>query len=119
MTRIPLLLLLLAACGPTVTTETVTDGTACEDGGTVTFTFDTCLSSSCDALLSSSCTATLEGAVVTVRATADVERTAGTCTADCGFVTASCPMPDVADPAGVTVEIGDVTVALVDFTCEA
>ena len=117
MNRLPFLFL-LAACGPTVTTETVTDGTACDSGGTVMFTFDTCLSSSCDTVISSSCTATFAGAVVTVTGTADIERTAGTCTADCGFVTATCPLPDIADPTGVTVEVGDTSVALEAFSCD-
>lgn len=60
----PLLLLLLAACGPKITTTEITDeGTVCvNDAGDVEVTFPGCLSSSCDTLVSATCTATYAGA---------------------------------------------------------
>lgn len=115
MTR--LLLLALAACGPTITTDTVTDGSVCRKTDTVVFMFDTCLSSSCDTVTSTSCTATLDGTTITVVGEAVIERTSGDCTADCGFVEVECDLPDTSGLEGVTFVVGDETVAWEDAEC--
>lgn len=115
-----LTLLLLLGCEPEPTAITVTDGTACVDDGieTITFTFDTCLSSSCDTVESASCTATLSGETVTVTGEVVVLREGDECTADCGIVTAECAMPALPDTGEIEVVVGDTTVALAEFVCE-
>ena len=113
--------LLMWACGSEPVTDTVTDGSACVDEGieTITFTFDTCLSSSCDTLDSATCTATISGETVTVTGEAVVTREDGECTADCGIVTATCEMPALPDTGEIEVTVGDTTVPLAEFVCEA
>lgn len=99
-----LFLLLLAACEPPVTTTTLTDvGTACVNAdGEIAIDFDACLSSSCDTLVSATCTATYADGVVEVHAEAIIESQGNECTADCGFVTATCELPTVDDPSTTT-----------------
>lgn len=113
-------ILLLWACGSEPVTTTVTDGSACVDAGieTITFTFDTCLSSSCDTLDSATCTATLSGETVTVTGEAIVTSEGDECTADCGVVTATCTMPALPDTGEIQVVVGGATVPLADFVCE-
>lgn len=95
-------LVLLGACAPQeVETEHVDEGRAClesaQDGvNVVGVDFEQCLSSSCDELLESSCTTTLEGTTLTIEAAATIRSKGGTCTADCGLVTASCETPPLA-----------------------
>jgi hypothetical protein len=114
-------LILWWACTEEPVTTTVTEGTACVDSGieTITFTFDTCLSSSCDTLDSATCTATISGEVVTVTGEAVVTSVGDECTADCGIVTAECTMPALPDTGNITVTVGDTTVPLAEFVCEA
>lgn len=113
-----LLLSLLAACADPITTQTLTDeGTACVDGDTITVTFPGCLSSSCDTLTSATCTATLEGTTLTVHAEATIESQGKECTADCGFITASCDAP--ATEGEVTLSYAGEDTPLAEATCEA
>jgi hypothetical protein len=119
-----MLLLLLAACpDPTdkPSTETITEGTACVDAGieTITFTFDTCLSSSCDTLESATCEATISGETVTVTGEAVVVSEGDTCTDDCGMATATCTMPALPDTGDIQVVVGDETVPLAEFVCDS
>ena len=100
----PLLLLLLPACEPTITTQTLTDeGTVCvNDDGLVEVTFPGCLSSSCDTLVSATCEATYADGVVEVHAEAVIESQGDECTADCGIIQATCELPTVDDPSTAT-----------------
>jgi hypothetical protein len=109
---------LLVACAPGSEVHDVSDGTACITDDTVTFTFDTCLSSSCSTVLSSSCTAALDGTDLTVTGAAQVEETDGDCTADCGILTATCTLPALDDPASITVHVGPDSGSIADFGCE-
>lgn len=103
-----LLLFFLAACAPEVTTTTIADeGTACvNDAGEVEVTFPGCLSSSCDTLVSATCTAELQGDTVVVHAEAVIESQGDECTADCGIIQATCPLPAVDDPSLVEMSYG-------------
>jgi hypothetical protein len=100
-----LLFLALFACDPEpkIVTETLTDeGTVClNDAGLAEVTFPGCLSSSCDSVVESSCTVELADGVVTVHATATIEREQGECTSDCGFIQVTCEMPLIEDPSTV------------------
>jgi len=117
-----ILALWLVACnGPGAGTVTVIDnqGTACVDeaAGTVEIDFETCLSSSCDTLEGASCNATWAGDTLTVTSTGSVVSTGGDCTADCGFATTSCELPEGVDLAGGTLAYADTEVALSDAAC--
>lgn len=120
--RLLVLALLVACDGTGGTTVTVLDnqGTACVDeaAGTVQIDFETCLSSSCDTLEGASCNATWSGDTLTVTSTASVVSTGGDCTADCGFATASCDLPDGVDVDAGTLSYGGAEVALADAACE-
>lgn len=108
------LLALLAACADPITTTTITDeGTACVDGDTITIAFPGCLSSSCDTLTSATCTATLDGDDVEIHAEAVIESQGRECTADCGFITASCELP----AGGASLSYAGDTVTLAEATC--
>ncbi len=115
-----LLLPLLAACAlePKITTTTITDeGTVClNDAGEVEVTFPGCLSSSCDTLVSATCTATLEGGQILVTGEAVIESQGEECTADCGYIQATCEMPAVEDPTTVVFLYAGVETAL-DAVC--
>lgn len=115
-----LLSLLLLACDPPVETRTITDeGSVCtNDEGDVEVTFNGCLSSSCDTLVSATCTAELVGDVVEVHAEAVIESQGTVCTDDCGIIVASCELPLIEDPEGVSFEFGGETTAL-DAECGA
>jgi hypothetical protein len=115
-----LFLAALTACGETPVDTTVTAGVACVDSGiaTVTYTFDTCLSSSCDTLVSSSCSATVEGEVVTIVGEAVIQSVGNECTDDCGRATATCTMPALPDTGEITVIVdGAAAIPLADFVC--
>jgi hypothetical protein len=60
--------------------------------------FGTCTSSSCDRVLNAACRATRSGSVITIEAETVIESEVGSCTDDCGFVTASCELAPL--PAG-------------------
>ena len=111
------LLVSLAACGPSVVTDTVTEGSVCRKTDTVVFMFDTCLSSSCDTVVAEACEATLAGTVITVTGAATIDREQGECTDDCGFVEVECDLPDVSGLDGVTLVVGDVSTAWEDAEC--
>ncbi len=113
-------ILFLVACEPEVTVTTLTDeGTACmNDAGDLEVTFPGCLSSSCDTLTSATCTAELVGDVLEVHAEAVIESVGDVCTEDCGFITATCTLPVIADPSTVTVSYAGVETAL-DAACPA
>lgn len=100
---LPLLLLTACELGPKVETTTLTDqGSVClNDDGDVLVDFGTCLSSSCDTLISASCTAELVDGVVVVHAEAVIESEGNECTADCGYVQATCEAPLIEDPESV------------------
>ena len=56
--------------------------------------FEGCLSSSCDTLDAAECILTEDGSGLSVSGTAEITSQGDVCTADCGFVTASCSLPD-------------------------
>lgn len=111
-------LIVLWACGTGSVENTVTEGTACADdaSGEITFTFDTCLSSSCDTLSSASCTATLSGDTLTVTGEAVIVSEGDECTDDCGAAVATCQMPELPSE-DVSVVVGDQTLTLDEFVC--
>jgi hypothetical protein len=117
MTR-TLLALLLTACADPITTSTIDDeGEACVDGTSITVTFPGCLSSSCDTLTEATCEATLDGTTIRVTGRAVIESQGDMCTADCGIISATCDLPEGADPTTMTLAYaGDEAAA---ETCEA
>ncbi len=120
---VPLLAAASIACGTGPTQSTLRNqGSACVDtaAGTITVDFETCLSSSCDTLLSASCTARWNVDAVELEAEAVIESAGpGTdCTTDCGFVTATCDLPDEADPSGNLV-YGSLIRAIADIPCDS
>jgi hypothetical protein len=102
MTR-TLLALLFSACADPITTTTLDDvGAACSDGAEITVTFPGCLSSSCDTLTEATCEATLDGTTIRVTGHAVITSQGNECTADCGTISATCALPDGADPDTMT-----------------
>ena len=100
-----LLALLLTACADPITTSTLDDvGAACVDGTSITVTFPGCLSSSCDTLTEASCEATLDGTTIRVTGHAEITSQGNECTADCGTISATCDLPDGADPDTMTLD---------------
>ncbi|EDM77869.1 hypothetical protein PPSIR1_01542 [Plesiocystis pacifica SIR-1] len=101
-TALSALLCLLAAPGCTQTEEyevEVLESVCIEETGieggdtqlTLEVAFDACLSSSCDKLVDASCEVELVDGVLEVSGSATIEaQTNGSCTADCGAVTAEC-----------------------------
>ncbi|MBM4364580.1 MAG: hypothetical protein FJ090_01580 [Deltaproteobacteria bacterium] len=114
-----MILVLLLACAPEVTTRTLEDeGSVClDDEGQVQVTFPDCLSSSCDTLVSAECTAELVDGVLEVHAKAVIESQGEVCTTDCGLVQATCEMPLVEDPGTVQFSYGGELTDL-DAACE-
>lgn len=120
MRTLPFLALLTIACEDPITVDTLTDvGTVCVEGDEVTVDFNTCLSSSCDTLTSAECTATLAGDTVTVTAEAVITSQGNECTADCGLVTVSCALPDLAGVTDAKIVYAGETTNVADATCEA
>jgi hypothetical protein len=114
---LPLAVSLLGCGDDPITERDVTDiASACVRDGQITVRLADCLSSSCDTLLASACAATLDGAVVTVTASATIQSQGQECTADCGLVSATCALPDGAE-AATTLAWGDQQADL-DAACE-
>lgn len=114
-----LYILAALACAPKSWTTTITDeGTVClNDAGEVQVTFPGCLSSSCDTVLSAECSAELVDGVLEVHGTAVIESIGGECTADCGYIQATCEAPLIEDPETVVFSYAGVETAL-DVACE-
>lgn len=109
-----LLALLVGCAEPEITTRTLTDeGVVCLTGDEAVVQFPGCLSSSCDTLTSATCTATLDGDDVEIHAEAVIESQGRECTADCGFITASCELP----AGGASLSYAGDTVTLAEATC--
>lgn len=106
------LALLFLACQPRITTtELIDTGMVCWMGDDLIIDFQSCLSSSCDTLTGADCTVTLDGSNLTFQGLATIQSQGNECTADCGFVTATCEVPTLDDPAAITVIYGTETMA--------
>ena len=99
---------------PVEVTELVDEGIVCWQNGEMIVDFQTCLSSSCDTLVEATCTVNADGDDVPLESYARIESQGNTCTADCGFTTADCDLPDFTDTTGVTFTLGGTTVAYDD-----
>ncbi len=104
------MLLLFIGCiggtkGEVETNEHIDEGLLCwASDGALIIDFQQCLSSSCDDLLSAECTVTEEGDLLVVHGSAVIEsQVGGECTDDCGFVEATCTLPEAEDPSQVRV----------------
>ncbi len=103
-----ILLLSLAACGPAITTTTVTTvQSVCVDGDEIVATMAGCLSSSCDTLVDTTCSVSRSEGVITLTPSATVESQGDECTADCGIIEVRCSLPADAAQGDILQSGGD------------
>lgn len=88
------------------------EGTLCRQGSDLLIDWETCLSGSCDTLTVAECAVSLEGGVLTLTSHGEITSVGTECTADCGFAQVLCELPEIPDPAAITVEHGATTVDL-------
>lgn len=55
--------------------------------------FDTCISSTCDEIQDKNCSARIDGSKVVIESEAEILSKGGTCSPDCGIVSATCEVP--------------------------
>src|SRR5690606_13503088 len=84
----------------------------------VTVQFETCLSSSCDTVKEVACSVTQDGDAWWVDGFARIERKSGSCTDDCGSVTAECTF-EAPEEGGFTLQTDGISVTYVHPGAEA
>jgi hypothetical protein len=103
--------LIISGCGDDTTRSvTIDTGTVCVRSGadgalSVSILFPDCTSSSCDTVRERTCTVSQVGDKIIVHSRAIIDRESGSCTTDCGIVTADCRSAPI-DPGDFTIVHG-------------